>query len=98
MKIKTYKQIETEIEIDLPFYYRSDIIGETYHCEVYGRIDKEKITVIERNSDNHWEIEIRPLSKVDLSTYACYMDGTHDSTTSEFFRALDNCKAFIGKI
>jgi len=83
------------IDIELPFYYRFDLMLDYCASVIYGKIEEKKHTAIKINDESFdkthghgIEIEVNYLNSIsDVAYYSCYMTEEYISNEYEFLEA-----------
>lgn len=89
MKLKITKQIEqTEVvDIELPYYYKHDLLLDYADVVIYGKIEENKCThiKIDRGRDE-LVFELSTQSK-PAAQYGCYITDEYKSSEAEYLAA-----------
>lgn len=94
---KTLKSTDT-IEVDLPYYYRHDLLTDHADCIIYGKIEEDKHTSIQINQQYSCsqsfsvEIEIENTSWFSLS---CYLSNEYKSDEKTYTDAKNKALEII---
>jgi len=94
MKIVIEKQlkVQSEIDIDFPYYFKHDLCSDGSDCIMYGKMidDKEETTIQESRRGNRitYEIESTRFS-------SCYLADEYKSSEKEFNSALFRMLYFL---
>jgi hypothetical protein len=92
MEIEIFETVKVKktISIDLPYYYKHDLMADEYDSVIYGKIDETKSTAI-KITDHYLigEIEIsvesrKPAAPASLS---CYFADKYQSDEAEYLAA-----------
>lgn len=91
MKLEITRKIEQKetIEIDLPYYYKHDLMLDEADVVIYGKVEEARCTTIRighsyRSDSNEFELSVedRP-----ASAYGCYMTDEFKSSEDEYLGA-----------
>ena len=86
---RTIKQKET-VDIELPYYYKHDLMPDEGSAVIYGKVEagkQTKITIRETfwgGARKEYELEIE---RSDISCYACYITQEHASCEEDYLDA-----------
>ena len=90
MKLEITRKIEQRetIEIELPYYYKHDLLLDDTDSVIYGKIEEKQCTKI-RVHDNYqgsvsFELEVE---KIGAASAACYMTDEYKSNEAEYLDA-----------
>ena len=100
MKIKIEKKVIKEINMELPYYYKSEHSDENGAHDYYGKIEKNSAVTIGKHlhyedETENWEIEKHTFKAIEYSGYCCYFEKEHKSTGKEFRKAKVEALKFI---
>lgn len=105
MKIEITKSVQTKeiIDIELPYYFKHDLMLDNSNCIAYGKIEESKCTTItlhEYYEDNsiEYELEIKKVHPAQFGCYGGYMIEKHKSCESDFIKAKDEMLAAIQSV
>ena len=84
---KTY--IKKKITVDLPYYYKHDLMSDHYNSIIYGKIEEGKTTTIQitddyRDSTMTYELEVE---KCKNGGDGSYFKDKYKSNESEYLNA-----------
>lgn len=95
---KEIQQIEV-IEVELPYYYKHDLISDHNDSVIYGKIEENTCTSIQEtknyDGDEKYEIEKEEYYSIKNSGFSCYFDEKFKSTKEEFELVKKRCTAFL---
>jgi len=103
MKIEINKQITiTEIiDIELPYFYKQDLMSDYGDAVIYGKIEEKNATAIHEtknyDGEEKYEVEKCPFTSIGNSGFSCYFREEYKSTKEEFEAAKKRCIAFINQ-
>lgn len=99
MKIEITETIRTKktIELELPYYYKHDLMMD--HCDsiIYGRIDAEHVCSVQLTtaySDGALSVELQR-KQTSWANYSCYLRDEFKSNESEFKKAKATAIEFV---
>ena len=101
MKIKLIKLIPQEaiIEVELPYYYKHDLMHDYGESIIYGKIEEKLHTSIHEdegyNGRKTYEIEEKEHYSIATSGLATYFEDEHQSSREEFEAAKQRCLLFL---
>jgi len=89
MRLEITRKVEQRetIEIEFPYYYKHDLMGDESDSVIYGKIEERKCTAIQlsyRRDEKEYSIEVEERS---ASAFACYMTDEYKSTEAEYLAA-----------
>lgn len=95
---KTVKQVEI-IDIELPYYYKHNLMSDYRISVIYGKIDEKLCTSIHEDEyydgDTKYEIEKEEHSSIKNSGLSAYFDKKHQSSKEEFEAVKERCLSFL---
>ena len=104
MKIEIAKkttQVEV-IEVELPYYYRHDLVSDYSTSVIYGKIEEKISTSIQETKSftgtQKYEIEKEEHSSIKDSGLGSYFEESHKSTQKEFEEVRQRCQSFIDSL
>ena len=101
MKITLIKQIPQEetIEVELPYYYKHDLMNDYGESIIYGKIEEKLHTSIHETeryySKETYEIEKKEHYSIETSGLATYFEDEHQSSREEFEAVKERCLSFL---
>ena len=101
MKIKLIKLIPQEaiIDVELPYYYKHDLMNDYGESTIYGKIEEKLHTSIHETeryySREAYEIEKKEHYSIANSGLATYFEDEHQSSREEFEAAKQRCLTFL---
>ena len=101
MKIKLIKQIPqiVEIEVELPYYYKHDLMDDYGDSIIYGKIEEKLHTSIHEtqryDGKKTYEIEKEEHYSIANSGLSSYFDEEHLSGKEEFEAVKERCLLFL---
>jgi hypothetical protein len=99
MKFEITRMVEHKetVEVDLPFYYKHDLMLDEADVVIYGKVEEKQCTTIKishrySNLSNEFELSIenRP-----ASAYGCYITDEYKSNEVEFLAAKTKLLAAV---
>lgn len=103
MQVEIKKQV-TQIEIiniELPYYYKYDLMSDYGDNIIYGKIEKDFHVAIKENKNYdgkcEYEIEREEHDSIKESGLSCYFDKKYLSNQLEFEKAKNRCFMFLDK-
>lgn len=97
MKLEITRKVEHKetVEIDLPYYFKHDLMLDEADVVIYGKVEEKRCTSIKishgyGSHSNEFELSIedRP-----ASAYGCYMTDEYKSTETEYLAAREKLLA-----
>lgn len=85
---------QTEIEVDLPYYYKHDFSSEYGDSIIYGRIDGKINTTIHEKENIHGAIKYE-IEKEKWTGDGSYFANDYNSTEDEYNKAKERLKEFF---
>lgn len=103
MKIEISKQttVIEEIDIELPYYYKVDLMSDYSDHIYYGKISENNCQVIDeifKGDDIVYEIKLEKFQSIKNSGYSCYFKKESESTKEEFEAVKNRMKEFLNKL
>ncbi len=101
MKIKLIKQIPQEetIEVELPYYYKHDLMDDYGDSIIYGKIEEKLHTSIHEtkryDGKEAYEIEKEKHVSIALRGLSSYFEDEHQSSREEFEAVKERCLLFL---
>lgn len=101
MQVEITKQVpQTEIiEVELPYYYKHDLMSYCGDSIIYGKIEEKLHTSIQetKNDDGEekYEIEKEEYCLIKNSGLSSYFDKKHRSNKEEFEAVKERCLSFL---
>jgi len=101
MEITLIKQIPQEetIEVELPYYYKHDLMSDYGESIIYGKIEAKLHTSIHETEryDNKraYEIEKEEHISIALRGLSSYFEDEHQSSREEFEAVKERCLSFL---
>ena len=101
MKITLIKQIPQEviIEVELPYYYKHDLMHDYGDSIIYGKIEEKLHTSIHEikgyDGKESYEIEKEKHSSIALRGLSSYFEDEHQSSKEEFEAVKERCLSFL---
>ena len=96
--IKQIPQIET-IEVELPYYYKHDLMDDYGDSIIYGKIEEKLHTSIHEtkryDSKEAYEIEKEEHHSIENSGLSSYFEDEHQSSREEFEAVKERCLSFL---
>lgn len=96
--IKQIPQIET-IEVELPYYYKYDLMDDYSDLIIYGKIEEKLHTSISEtkryDGKEVYEIGKEEHSSIENSGLSDRFDEDHQSTREEFEAVKERCLSFL---
>lgn len=95
--IKYVPQVEI-IEVELPHYYKHDLMSDYGDCVIYGKIEEKLCTTIQesnKNGEDKYEISKEDHESIKNSGLSSYFDIKHKSSKEEFEEAKKRCLTFL---
>lgn len=92
-------QVEV-IEVELPYYYKQDLMSDYSDSVIYGKIEEKLCTSIQEtksydDSEVKYEIEKEEHDSIKITGLANYFGKEYRSTKEEFESVKDRCLAFL---
>ena len=99
VKLREHKVIETETEIEIPFYYKHKLYMDGYSHHIYGKIDGINDTTIqEKIYDNIGKPTSYELETEKWDKHGSYMTEDHKSYKQEYDKAKKRLSDFFSCI
>ncbi len=101
MKIRLIKQIpqEVTIEVELPYYYKHDLMGDYGGSIIYGKIEEKLHTSIHEikryDRKESYEIEKERHRSIENRELGGYFDDEYQSSREEFEAVKERCLSFL---
>lgn len=101
MQIEITKQVPQVdiIEVELPYYYKHDLMSDHGDSVIYGKIEEKLCTSIQESKDyageSKYEITKAKHFSIKKSGLAPYFDKEHKSSQEEFEEAKERCLLFL---
>lgn len=101
MQVEITKQItQLEIiEVELPYYYKHDLMSDYGDSVIYGKIEEKLCTSIQEtknyDGEEKYEIEKEEHYSIKNSGLSCYFDTKHKSSKEEFESVKERCLSFL---
>ena len=101
MKVEITKQVTKLeiIEVELPYYYKVDLMSDYDDSVIYGKIEEKLCTSIKetKNDDGEekYEIEKEEHHSIKNSGLSSYFDKRHKSSKEEFEAVKERCLSFL---
>lgn len=97
--IKTVKQVEI-IEVELPYYYKQDLMSDYCSSFIYGKIEEKLCTSIREtksydSKEEKYEIEKEKYDSIKNSGLSSYFDEKYKSNQKEFEDVKARCLSFL---
>lgn len=97
--VKRTKEILEEVDVELPYYYKHDLMIDHTDIVIYGKIEADKITTIKIDThpgrSDSCEIEVTKESFADRFNSHCYLAKEYVSNEQEYQQALDKLKLMV---
>ena len=91
-------QIET-IEVELPYYYKHDLMNDYGGSIIYGKIEEKLYTSIHEikgyDGKEAYEIEKEKHLSIALRGLSSYFEDEHQSSREEFEAVKERCLLFL---
>lgn len=89
MRIEITKRIDqvSEIDIDLPYYYKHDLYSDHGDSVIYGKISETECTTIHEkiyHDDVEYSIQVEKHQSIKNSGLSSYFEVNHKSSDIEF--------------
>lgn len=101
MKIEITETVEkvSVIDVELPYYYKHDLMSDYGDSVIYGKIEAKLHTAIQEtenyDGERKFEIEKEEHSEIKNSGLASYFGKEHQSNQKEFEAAKQRCMLFV---
>lgn len=100
MTIELTKTINktVKVDIDLPYYYKHDLMSDYGDSVIYGKIEENLGTTIHEQifgDTTSYEIEKYRYTSIANSGLSEYFDPMHKSSKKEYESAKDRCMCFL---
>ena len=101
MQVEITKQIpQVEIiEVELPYYYKHDLMSDYDDSVIYGKIEEKLCTTIQEtknyDGEKKYEIEKEEHHSIKNSGLSSYFDKKHKSNKEEFEAVKLRCLSFL---
>lgn len=92
--IRKHVTTQTEIEVDLPYYYKHDLSDDHGDSIIYGRIDGEISTAIHENESVYGDVKYE-IEKEKWTGDGSYFSDDHKSTELEYNKVKERLKKFF---
>ncbi len=87
MKLEITRKIETKetIEIELPYYYKHDLMLDSDDSVIYGKVEEKKHTAIHVSRwGKCFDLEVE---ERNAASFACYMTDEYKGCEAEYLAA-----------
>lgn len=101
MQVEITKQIPQVviIEVELPYYYKYDLMSDYGDSVIYGKIEEKLCTSIQEtknyDGEKKYEIEKEKHHSIENSGLSSYFDKKHKSSKEEFEEVKERCMSFL---
>lgn len=87
--IEVERKIKKTINIDLPYYYKHDLLPDYGDSVIFGKINGTTHTAIQVSKRDCYEPDIEYRIEITMSPpdrYGCYMTNEHKSSEEDFLK------------
>ena len=101
MQVEITKQVQQVeiIEVELPYYYKHDLMSDYGNSVIYGKIEEKLCTSIQENKnydgEEKYEIEKEEHHSIKNSGLSSYFDKKYKSNKEEFEAVKERCMSFL---
>lgn len=96
--IKIIQQVEL-IEVELPYYYKHDLMSDYGDSVIFGKIEEKLCTSIHEienyDGEEKYEIQKNEHHSIKNSGLASYFDKKYNSTIDEYEAVKERCITFL---
>lgn len=91
------KKSEKQIDVDMPYYYKHDLMCDRGDSIIYGRVDEKIHTSIQESSFDRTSYEVTIESHISIknSGLSCYFTPEYQSSQEEYNNAKERLTKFI---
>jgi len=88
MKLEITRKVEQKeiVEIELPYYYKHDLMLDEVDVVIYGKVEENKCTAIQISQGRELEFELS-VERRPAAQYGCYMADEYKSNEAEYLAA-----------
>ena len=84
---RTFERKET-IDVELPYYYKQDLMLDEVDSVIYGKIDEDCTTTIQITYNYRGKVRFElEINAVPADYFSCYMIGEYKSNKGEYLEA-----------
>ena len=103
MKIEITEYVKTPkiIEVELPYYYKHDLMSDHGDSIIYGNIEEKLHLSIHEtkqySGEEKYEVEWEEHDSIKHSGAACYFDEKYKSSKKEFYEVKERFLSFSNR-